>query len=84
MDDCLEQLVLRLLGRGMRLVAIPTFIKDSARVVLENRQVTCGNVAFRLEEMGWPEGSMDELTLKLLMDLLEESQIIHVERARLH
>jgi hypothetical protein len=80
MDEQIEQLVLRLLARGMGLRTIPAFIRDVARVVIESRYVTCGLVNERLTERGWPPQHLDEQSLQLIVELLEESEVLQVQR----
>jgi hypothetical protein len=84
MDEHIEQLVLRLMARGMGLRTIPNFIRDVARVVIESRYVTCALVNSKLAERGWPAEHLDERSLQLIVELLEESEVLRVQRVLLH
>jgi hypothetical protein len=83
MDEHIEQLVLRLTARGMGLQTIPAFIRDVARVVIDSRYVSCALVNRRLAERGWPEDRLDERSLQLIVRLLEESEVLQVQRVLL-
>ena len=80
MDKQIEQLILRLMAKGMGLQTIPNFIRDVARVVIDSRYVTCPIVNRRMMERGWPEDGLDEHSLALIVELLEESEVLHVQR----
>jgi hypothetical protein len=80
MDERIERLILRLMSRGMRLQTIPTFIRDVARVVIDSSYVTHSLVNRRLVERGWPEDGLDECSLQLIVELLEASEVLRVQR----
>lgn len=80
MDEKIEQLVLRLMSRGMTLQTIPAFIRDVARVVLDSHYITHHLVCCRLTERGWPEDGLDERSLQLIVELLEASEVLRVQR----
>jgi hypothetical protein len=79
MDERIEQLVLRLMSRGMGLQAIPPYIRDVARLVIGSKYVTCSLINDRLGECGW-EFPLDEGSLQLIVELLERSEVLRVQR----
>jgi len=83
MDEHIEQLILRLMARGMGLQTIPVFIRDVARVVMDSSYVTLTLVNRRLCERGWPEDGLDERCLQLIVELLEASEVLRVQRVLL-
>ncbi|MFH0808866.1 MAG: hypothetical protein V2A77_00105 [Pseudomonadota bacterium] len=83
MEDNFEQLVVCLIGRGLVPQTIPAFLRDVARVMIDSRYVTCAMVNILLSERGWPDAPLDESSLDLVLGILEQSNVVRIQRVLL-
>ena len=84
MDRVISILVERLVGKGIKISAIPDFIRDVANYITVNPSIDLSELNRKLHLIGWEDIELDEYTLRIIIEIFESDFISNGNRAQSH
>jgi hypothetical protein len=71
MEELIEILVGRLVGKGMEITTIPAFIRDLANTMVAHGYSSLQELNRQLQALGWEDFELDDYTLQLIVATFE-------------
>lgn len=84
MDEYLELLVQRMTSKGFGLEMTLGLLREVASILSGSKYTTCELVNEKLVHLGWGESVLDEVSLQLIISILEQQGVLRAQAYTLH